>query len=107
MFTWLGTPTSPITDENVHACSGSLNNMNYCNRTVSRLLAQVKSITNDAKRAKLLNRADALIAADIPHIPLFARPAFLIHEKRYQGLVRDPTQQTDLWNVATWRVTAR
>ena len=107
MFTWLGTPTSPITDEQVHACDGSLNNMNYCNRTVSRLLAQVKSVTNEAKRAKLLNRADALIAADIPHIPLFARPGFLIHEKRYQGLVRNPTQQTDLWNVCTWWVTAR
>jgi peptide/nickel transport system substrate-binding protein len=104
MFTWVGSPTSPITDEQIHGCDGSLNNMNYCNATVTRLLRQVKTVTNDRTRARLLNRADSLIANDIPHVPLFSRPAFLIHERRYLGLLRNPTQQTDLWNVGNWSV---
>src|SRR5215216_990166 len=104
MFGWQGSPTSPMTDEQIHGCGGSLNNMGYCNSTVTRLLQQVKGETNDRKRAALLNRADRLMANDIPHVPLFSRPAFLIHEKRFTGLLRNPTQQTDLWNVATWSV---
>ena len=109
MFTWLGNPTSPINDVSIHGCKdagGSQNNMNYCNRRVTRILNQVKSEPNEARRNRLINQADALIANDLPHIPLFARPGFLIHEKRFRGLLRNPTSQTDLWNVAQWWATA-
>ena len=102
MFTWLGSPTSPIVDESIHGCDGGQNDMGYCNRTVTRILRQVKQVTNERTRAQMLNRADRLMANDLPQIPLFSRPAFLIHERRYTGLLRNPTSQTDLWNVASW-----
>ena len=107
MFTWIGSPTSPITDEAIHGCGGDQNDMEYCNQKVQRLLVKAQTELNDTRRAKLLNQADALMANDIPQIPLFARPGFLIHEKRIQGILRNPTQQTALWNVNQWWSTTR
>ena len=107
MFTWIGSPTSPITDEAIHGCNGDQNDMEYCNQNVHRLLVRAQTELNDARRAKLLNQADALMANDIPQIPLFARPGFLIHERRIQGILRNPTQQTALWNVNQWWSTSR
>ncbi len=107
MFTWIGSPTSPITDEAIHGCGGDQNDMEYCNQSVQKLLVKAQTELNDAKRAKILNQADAIMANDIPQIPLFARPGFLIHEKRIQGILRNPTQQTALWNVNQWWSTTR
>ena len=36
MFTWIGSPTSPITDEAIHGCGGDQNDMEYCNQQVQR-----------------------------------------------------------------------
>ena len=107
MFTWIGSPTSSITDEAIHGCGGDQNDMEYCNRRVSTLLRRAQTTVNDARRNRILNQADALMAADIPQIPLFARPGFLIHERRIQGILRNPTQQTALWNVNRWWSTTR
>jgi len=107
MFTWIGSPTSPMTDDDIHGCGGDQNDMEYCNQRVTRLLKQAKTTVNDRRRNALLNQADALMANDIPQIPLFARPGFLISEKRIQGILRNPTQQTALWNVNKWWSTSR
>jgi peptide/nickel transport system substrate-binding protein len=107
MFTWIGSPTSPITDEAIHGCNGDQNYMDYCNQRVHRLLVRAQTELNDKRRANLLNQADALMANDIVQIPLFARPGFLIHERRIQGILRNPTQQTSLWNVNNWWSTTR
>jgi peptide/nickel transport system substrate-binding protein len=107
MFGWQGSPVSALTDVAIHGCDGDQNDMGYCNRTVTRLLSQASVELNDKKRNAMLNRADSLIANDIPQIPLMAKPGFLIHEKRIQGIVRNPTQQTALWNVSQWWSSAR
>ena len=102
MFTWLGSPLSPLTDDDIHGCGGDQNDMEYCNQRVTTLLKRAKVTINDRQRNNLLNQADALMANDIPQIPLFARPGFLIHERRVQGILRNPTNQTSLWNVSKW-----
>jgi len=107
MFTWIGSPTSPMTDDDIHGCGGDQNDMEYCNQKATRLLKLAKTTVNDKKRNALLNQADAIMANDIPQIPLFARPGFLISEKRIQGILRNPTQQTALWNVNKWWSTSR
>jgi peptide/nickel transport system substrate-binding protein len=107
MFTWIGSPTSPITDEAIHGCGGDQNDMEYCNQRVSTLLKRAQTTINDRQRAAILNQADALMANDIPQVPLFARPGFIIHERRVQGILRNPTQQTSLWNVNKWWSTTR
>jgi peptide/nickel transport system substrate-binding protein len=107
MFGWQGSPVSALTDVAIHGCGGDQNDMGYCNRTVTNLLNKASVELNDKKRNAMLNRADSLIANDIPTIPLMAKPGFLIHEKRIQGIVRNPTQQTALWNVNAWWSTSR
>jgi peptide/nickel transport system substrate-binding protein len=107
MFTWIGSPTSPITDESIHGCNGDQNDMEYCNQQVHRRLVRAQTELNDARRAKMLNEADAIMANEIPQIPLFARPGFIIHERRINGIVRNPTNQTNLWNVSAWWSTTR
>jgi peptide/nickel transport system substrate-binding protein len=107
MFGWQGSPTSSLTDVAIHGCNGDQNDMTYCNQRVTRLLTQAAQELNDRKRNAMLNQADALIANDIPQIPLMAKPGFLIHERRINGIVRNPTQQTALWNVSSWWSTSR
>jgi peptide/nickel transport system substrate-binding protein len=107
MFGWQGSPTSALTDVAIHGCGGDQNDMGYCNQRVTRLLTQAAQELNEKKRNAMLNQADALIANDIPQIPLMAKPGFLIHERRINGIVRNPTQQTALWNVSTWWSSAR
>ena len=107
MFGWQGSPTSSLTDVAIHGCNGDQNDMGYCNQRVTRLLTRAAQELNDRRRNAMLNQADALIANDIPQIPLMAKPGFLIHERRINGIVRNPTQQTALWNVSNWWSTTR
>lgn len=104
LFTWVGSPTSPIFQKNLHACGGDQNYMNYCNQAVTRLLNQVEGTINDNARTTLLNRADSQISADIPTIPLFARPGFVIHRTNVRNILRNPTQASTQWNAMQWWV---
>ena len=42
------------------------------------------------------------MADDVPSIPMFAKPDFLIHNRRVSGPIRNPTLQGPTWNVETW-----
>jgi ABC-type transport system substrate-binding protein len=106
MFTWVQTPTSYITDESIHGCNGDQNDMTYCNQRVTALLRRLQTELNERRRFAIANQADAIMANDIPSIPLFARPGFLIHERRIQGILRNPTTETTLFNANRWWVTS-
>ena len=58
-----------------------------------------------APREKLLNEAEAkYISADIPSIPVYARPQFIIFNKSVKGAVLNPTLEGSTWNVNNWTV---
>jgi ABC-type transport system substrate-binding protein len=103
MYTSVGTPSSPITANNSWACGGDQNYGNYCNRAASKLLNKVP-VTLDAKeRARLLNLAEArYMANDIPSIPVYARPIFVIRKNTVKGPVVNPTNEGSPWNIALW-----
>jgi peptide/nickel transport system substrate-binding protein len=104
LFTWQGAPTSSATAFALYGCGGDQNYMNYCNRRVSSML-QTAQFTPDAKkRAGILNRAEAIMAEDVPSIPMFVRPGFLINNKKVSGTVINPTNQGSTWNVHVWTV---
>jgi hypothetical protein len=48
------------------ACNGVVNYLGYCNRRVTRLLLTAATELSSSKRDLLLNRADALMARDLP-----------------------------------------
>jgi len=41
---------------------------------------------------------------DVPSIPMYVRPGFLISNKKVTGPILNPTQQGSTWNVETWNV---
>jgi peptide/nickel transport system substrate-binding protein len=104
MFTWLGGPTSSSTSFTTYGCGGDQNYMNYCNKKASALLSKAQYTPDPKARADLLNKAEVIMAADVPSIPMYVRPGFLISNKKVTGPILNPTQQGSTWNVETWNV---
>jgi peptide/nickel transport system substrate-binding protein len=102
MFTYVGTPSSPITARDIWACGGDQNYMGYCNRKASKLMNQVAVTLSESGRAKLWHRAETMMANDIPSIPVYARPVFVIRRNTVKGPVVNPTTEGSPWNISAW-----
>ncbi|HLG08306.1 MAG TPA: ABC transporter substrate-binding protein [Gaiellaceae bacterium] len=57
-----------------YRCQGDFNFSGYCNRLVTRDLAQLDAIIDSEQLARVGNAADRKLARDVPAIPLFQRP---------------------------------
>ena len=103
LFTWVGSPATPITIKDLYGCGGDQNNMNYCNRKFSNILNQVSTTLEASQRAKMLNDAELkYMVNDIPSIPVYARPVFVIRNKKVAGPVVNPTNEGSPWNITGW-----
>lgn len=103
MFTWVGSPATPITIKDLYACGGEQNYMNYCNKKLSAILEKVAVTLSEAERAKLLNAAELkYMVKDIPSIPVYARPVYVIRAAGVKGPVVNPTTEGSPWNVSAW-----
>jgi len=103
MFTWVGSPATPITIKDLYGCGGSENYMNYCNKKFSAILEKVSVTLSSSERAKMLNNAELkYMVKDIPSIPVYARPVFVIRAKGVNGPVVNPTTEGSPWNVTAW-----
>jgi peptide/nickel transport system substrate-binding protein len=103
LFTWVGSPATPITIKDLYGCGGDQNNMGYCNRRFSNILNQVATTLDAAQRARMLNAAELrYMVNDIPSIPVYARPVYVIHNKKVKGPTVNPTQEGSPWNVSGW-----
>jgi peptide/nickel transport system substrate-binding protein len=102
MFTFVQEPESKILSNDIYACGGSQNYGNYCNRKVSAMLNKAAITLDRARREKLLNDAETIIARDVPSIPMYARPIYVIRANGVKGPVVNPTQEGSPWNVSTW-----
>jgi glutathione transport system substrate-binding protein len=103
MFTWVGSPSTPITIKDLYACGGDQNYMNYCNKKLTAVQNAVATELDAAKRAQMLNSSELkYMVKDIPSIPLFARPIYVIRANTVKGPVVNPTQEGSPWNVTAW-----
>jgi glutathione transport system substrate-binding protein len=102
MYTWVQSPASKITAKDLYSCGGELNYMKYCNRKATKALNTTAQTLDPAARAKLLDKADAIMANDIPSIPMFVRPEFFIRNVKVKGPLANPTLTGDTWNVNVW-----
>jgi peptide/nickel transport system substrate-binding protein len=103
MFTWVGSPSTPITIKDLYACGGEQNYMNYCNRKLSDVLNKVAVTLSASERAKMLNDAELrFMVNDVPSIPVYARPVFVIRAKKVNGPVVNPTSEGSPWNANIW-----
>lgn len=101
MFAWVGNP-DPAGSVEIWKCKGSQNFTGYCNEEVSKLLDSSNVLLNNDERAAALNEADALMAQDIPTIPLYQKPTVLAYNIIVHGMEDNPTQEGPTWNSEEW-----
>ena len=77
----------------------------YCNAAVDGLLEAAARILDRDQRDRLWNEADAVIARDVPSVPLYQQPTVLAWNARIDGPANNPTAWGPLWNVGDWRLT--
>lgn len=102
MFTWLSGPTHSYSAGDLYECGGGQNDLQYCNRTYTKLISQAKFTVDAAKRTALSQKAEAVMAKDVPTIPLYSQPGFLLHFKNIKNTQLNPTQEGTTWNAEAW-----
>src|SRR4051795_7913925 len=83
-------------------CGNAANYSEYCNRSVTRWLAQSDTELNDSKRLALIARAGKQLAADAAVIPLYQRPTYLVYKTSIHGLVDNASSQGPSFNAENW-----
>jgi len=106
LFAWVGTPDISGWDA-IYGCrSGSDhaqdNNQGYCNRSVDKNLVGANHQLVPAKQYALTNKALATMAKDVPTVPLFQKPTYLIYRTTLKGLKENPTSEGPVWNIGKW-----
>ena len=106
LFAWVGAP-DPSGGDTIWQCEettgdASLNYTGYCNPEVDELMQQQLETVDAQERADLYNEADALIAQDVPVVPLYQKPAFQAWSSDIVGVRTNSTQWGPTWNVEEW-----
>jgi peptide/nickel transport system substrate-binding protein len=114
LFAWVSTG-DPAGQTDIYGCgdpktadnptgAGGSNWKNYCNANVTRLFKASDQQLNPKLRAADVNGADAVLAQDVPSIPLYQKPTYFVFKTKLRGAVDDPTLQGPTWNTERWRV---
>ena len=103
LFSWLVSPDQTQADVDFFGCRGKLNYNAYCNARVSKHLGAASTEPRFDRRAALVNRADALMAKDVPLLPLYAKTGYVIHNRRIRNVVWNPdVDRLVFWNAQDW-----
>ena len=100
-FTWIGSG-DPGDWYDIYRCLGQSNYTGYCSHSVDSLLNAATGELDPAKRASLFQQADAIMATQVPMLPLFQRPFVLIHRSDLLGMLENPTTTGPVWNIEDW-----
>jgi peptide/nickel transport system substrate-binding protein len=84
----------------IYGCGGEENISGYCQRLVTRDLDQANRILDADKRARVLNRADAQMAKDVPVIPFVQVSFTAALRQNIRGYVLSPFNP--LWGAENW-----
>ena len=107
MFTYIQSPESKNSAKDLYACGGGQNYGNYCNQRATALLNKVAVSLDAAERDKLLDQVERqFLVKELPSIPLYARPIYVIRANGVRGPGVNPTQEGSPWNANTWRTAA-
>jgi peptide/nickel transport system substrate-binding protein len=104
MFAWVGSP-DPNGNTAIWSCpnkGGTSNFMSYCNARATDLMHKADAELNPTKRAALENQADAIIGNDVPTVPLYQKPTFLVYHTYVMGMKDNPTNAGPFYNTEDW-----
>ena len=79
-----------------------INITKYCNPAVDELLDRANHSAAGEEAAELLAQADRLIAQDVPTLPLYQRPSYLVWRSSIDGPRHNASAWGPLWNVGDW-----
>jgi peptide/nickel transport system substrate-binding protein len=85
-----------------YRCGGNGNWTGYCSHAVDALLEAANAQLDPVKRIALYQRADAIMATEIPVIPMYQVPAALIHRSDLLGMIANPGLDGPFWNIEAW-----
>jgi peptide/nickel transport system substrate-binding protein len=85
-----------------YRCRGSQNWTGYCSHTVDTLLNAANRELDPEQRALLFQRADAIMAAEVPSIPLFQKLGVLVRKTALVGPGPGAGVFFMFWNVENW-----
>jgi len=108
-FAWIGGPDPSgfdaiyQTQDNAKNLGGS-NYKLYSNKKVDALIASGDSDLNPTTRTAKFQAAAAIIANDVPIIPLYASPSILVYKSAIKGMAssNNPTLLGPTWNIEQW-----
>jgi len=106
LFAWVGTPDISGWDA-IYGCrSGSDhaqdNNQGYCDQKVDKLLVGANHQLIASKQYAITNQALAQMVKQVPTVPLFQKPTYLVYRTALKGLVENPTSEGPVWNINKW-----
>jgi peptide/nickel transport system substrate-binding protein len=101
MFTYL-VRVDPIYTVSIFSCGSPSNYTEYCNRSATKLLERSSHELNDAKRLKLVTTVGKTLGNDVPMIPLFQRPTYLVYKTSVKGMVDNASSQGPSFNAEAW-----
>jgi peptide/nickel transport system substrate-binding protein len=101
-FAWVSGDGDPSGYFPIWSCGGDSNYLHYCSRKASDLMQKGQSEANPTKRAALWNAADAIMAAQVPTIPLYQRPSPLAYNSNLLGVKNNPGTPSATWNIEDW-----
>src|SRR5438067_2418640 len=92
MFTYV-VVVDPHYTVSIFSCGAPGNYTEYCNRKVTSNLSKSDKELNPVKRLGLVNAAGAIMANDVPMIPLFQRATYLVFKSSVHGLGDNASSQ--------------
>jgi peptide/nickel transport system substrate-binding protein len=101
-FAWVTSP-DPSAYVPTWSCGGASNYLDYCNREATKLLQASNSELDPARRRQDFQKADALMANDVPTIPMYSRPNPLIWKSALLGMKNNASLAGFGWNMEYWR----
>ncbi len=102
IFAWLG-DGDPSGQVDVYGIGGGNNWKGYRNAAVTKFFRLSDETLNVKQRMAYVNKAEAILANDLPSIPLYQKPTFFVHRTKLKGLVDNPTIAGPIWNAEHWR----
>jgi peptide/nickel transport system substrate-binding protein len=102
LFAWVGTG-DPAGQTDIYGIGGGSNWKGYRNAQVTNLLRRSDAALDVKTRMALINRADVIMANELPTIPLYQKPTYYVFKTKLRGLQDNPTLQGPTWNTEAWR----
>lgn len=78
---------------------GDQNNTGWSNAEFDAACTAATTTLDDAVKAAEHAKAQVIFSQNIPSIPLFARAKILVTGPNVQGVIMDPTANSEMWNV--------